>query len=243
MWRLHKREDTTATGNSSPFSTKQTRWRQVTLVHEIDVNSLNESDLSPSYDSGTMRRREFMTMLAAFPVVSAALVPEQLRGQGAQEIADLVFSSPDTAATTMLEFFSDEQFAALSRVSDLLMPPMNGRPGALDARVPEFLDFLIGVSPEDRQRVYREGVDGLNGSARSQFGRPYAVIADPQAESMLAPLREPWTYRPPEDPVARFLVTAKMDVRTATQNSLEWDQAAQAESGNGRRGQYWLPID
>ena len=173
-------------------------------------------------------------MLVAFPAVSS---------QGAQNIAELIFSSPDTAANTTLEFFSDEQFAALSRVSDLLMPPMNGRPGALDARVPEFLDFLIGVSPDDRQRVYREGVDGLNGSARSQFGGPYAGINDQQARSMLAPLRAPWTYTPPEDPVARFLVTAKMDVRTATQNSLEWDQAAQADGGNGRRGQYWLPID
>jgi hypothetical protein len=190
-----------------------------------------------------MKRRQFMTMLAAFPAVSSVLIPREVRGLGAQEIAELVFSSPDVGANTTLEFFSDEQFGALSRVSDLLMPPMNGRPGALDARVPEFLDFLIGASPDDRQHVYREGVDGLNGRARMQFGSPYADIAPGQAESMLSPLGEPWTYRGPEDPVALFLVTAKADVRTATQNSLEWDQAAEAQGGNPRRGQYWSAID
>ncbi len=183
-----------------------------------------------------------MTMLAAFPAVSHALILPELHGQQGAA-TELVFSSPDFAADTTLEFFNEEQFAALSRVSGLLMPPMNGMPGALDARVPEFLDFLIGASPADRQRVYREGLDAMNGRSRSQYGRPYSELTGAQAEIMLAPLGEPWTYRPPEDRAARFLVTAKMDVRTATQNSVEWDAAAQAAGGNGRRGQYWRPLD
>jgi hypothetical protein len=57
-------------------------------------------------------------------------------------------------------------------------------------------------------------------------------------------LRQPWTYEPPADPLARFLREAKQDVRTATMNSREY---ASAGSSSGRRGgglgQYWYPID
>ena len=46
------------------------------------------------------------------------------------------------------------------------------------------------------------------------------------------------------DPLARFLVAAKQDVRTATMNSREWNTAGAA---GGRRtggtGLYWYPID
>ena len=39
------------------------------------------------------------------------------------------------------------------------------------------------------------------------------------------PLRAPWTYDAPADPLARFLAAAKQDVRTATVNSREYNAA------------------
>jgi hypothetical protein len=127
-------------------------------------------------------------------------------------------------------------------VSDILMPAASGAsgsPGALAAGAPEFLDFLIGESGRDRQAVYRNGLDALNAQAKKQFAKAFAELETPQAETLLAPLKQPWTYDEPADPAARFLRAAKADVRTATVNS-------RAAAG-GRRfagsGLYWYPLD
>jgi hypothetical protein len=154
-------------------------------------------------------------------------------------------SVPDEAADMMPRFFTPAQFSALRRVSDLLIPAMNGAAGALGAKAPEFLDFLIGESPADRQHVYQAGLDALNQQSTQRFNKPFADLDATQADSFLAPLRRPWTFDEPADPIAAFLRVAKQDVRTATVNSREYSGAA--ASGGGRRfsggGFYWYPLD
>src|SRR3954468_21176857 len=60
---------------------------------------------------------------------TAAVVSPKIETAVADEIGEL---AP--------KFFSVAQFAALRKLSDTLMPPMNEVPGALEARAPEFLD-------------------------------------------------------------------------------------------------------
>jgi hypothetical protein len=142
-------------------------------------------------------------------------------------------------------FFSAAQFAALRRLSEILVPAGDESPGALEARAPEFLDWLLSQSPQDRQQLYRVGLDQLNTQAKKRFSRNFAEVDARQAAELLAPLRESWTLDPPADPLARFLREAKHDVRTATMNSREYTAAA---ASRGRRGSaglglYWLPLD
>jgi hypothetical protein len=144
----------------------------------------------------------------------------------------------------VLHFFTPQQFAALRKLSDLLNPPMNGAPGALEAKAPEFLDFLLSQSAADRQQLYRIGLDGLNAQSRKRFTKPFADVDAGQAELLLAPLRDPWTYNAPADPVAAMLRAAKDDIRRATTNSREWNLASVAgRTRGGGGGLYWLPID
>jgi len=163
------------------------------------------------------------------------------------ELPVLTPSVPDAAAEMMRRFFTPAQFSALRRVSDLLMPSLNGAPGALEAKAPEFLDFLIGESPADRKHVYQAGLDALNQQSMKQFRKPFADTDASQADTLLAPLRKPWTFEEPADPVATFLRAAKQDVRTATVNSREYSAAASGANGGGRRfsggGLYWYPLD
>jgi hypothetical protein len=90
-------------------------------------------------------------------------------------------------------------------------------------------------------------LDQLNSRASKQFSKPFADLDASQAGSLLAPLREAWTFDPPSDPFARFLREAKQDIRTATMNSREWVTAAGSTGGGGRRGGgmglYWYPLD
>jgi len=199
-----------------------------------------------------LKRRRFIQTLAAAPALVAPAAPELLAQQpagpqtrpAAEESLKLEIATPDAAAEMTPRFFNAQQFAALRKLCDILMPPINGMPGALDANAPEFLDFLIGASPADRQQVYRAGLDALNAQAAKQFKKLFAEADETQANTLLAPLRQPWTHEPPADPLARFLREVKQDVRTATTNSREY---ATAGSTGGRRGggigQYWYPID
>jgi hypothetical protein len=200
-----------------------------------------------------MKRRRFIQALAATPAAPALLaqappaasVPKT--GLNTGNDAVLLYAAPDAAAEPVPHFFTAQQFAALRKLSDLLMPASrtpNGVPGALEAKAPEFLDFLVSQSSADRQQLYRIGLDGLNAQARRRFTKPFADVDAGQADMLLAPLRDRWTYDAPTDPVAAMLRAAKEDVRRATLNSREWNLAAAAgRAREGGAGLYWLPID
>lgn len=197
-----------------------------------------------------MKRRRFLQSVAAAPIVPAALASQSSGGaapqaQPSDQGQKIDYRAADAAGEMSRRFFNAQQFAALRRLSDILMPAIGDAPGALDASAPEFLDFLIGASPADRQQLYRAGLDALNTQSRRRFNKAFADVDPNQADELLAPLRAEWTYDPPVDPLARFLRAAKHDVRIATINSQEWSAAG---GGSGARraggvGQYWYTIE
>ena len=202
-----------------------------------------------------MKRRRFLQTIAAAPIASTALAqqpaaavnpaaPANAPSRPVEGVSKVESSVADVAGEMVPAFFNAGEFAALRKLSDILMPPMRGAPGALDAKAPEFLDFLIGASPSDRQQLYKAGLDALNAQAAKRFNKPFAEVDSAEAGTLLASLRQPWTFEPPADPLARFLQAAKQDVRTATTNSSEWTGAS---SSGGRRsggiGQYWYSIE
>lgn len=167
-----------------------------------------------------------------------------LAQQATPDNPKLDFAVPDAGAQPVPHFFSAPQLAALRRLSDLVLPAIGDTPGALEARAPEFLDFLIGQSPADRKLLYRAGLDSLNTAARRRFSKPFADLDATQADAVLSPLREPWTYTTPADPLAAFLHAAKADILTATANSREWiTVVSQRSRSAGGTGIYWHPID
>jgi hypothetical protein len=158
----------------------------------------------------------------------------------------LEVTEPDTVAEPVARFFTPPQFAALRRLSGLLGPPLKGNLGALDCGVPEFLDFLIGASPADRQLLYRTGLDTLNAQAKKQFSKSFADLDDAQAKTIVTPMlvAVPWPKDPPKEPLKNFMFSAREDIATATRNSPEF-AAASAAAGRrgGGAGTVWKPID
>ena len=123
-----------------------------------------------------------------------------------------------------------------------MVPASGGRPGAVAAGAPEFLDFLIGKSPAPRQRIYRTGLDKLESDAKHRFGKSFPDLTATEADSLLAALHQPWMHAGPVDELARFLEAAKEDILRATMNSREF-----LASGGQRRasglGTYWHAFD
>jgi hypothetical protein len=217
-----------------------------------------------------MKRRRFFKTLAALPAAPALLAQAQSptpqapqtpaaqppptggRGGGgrfgAANTPTFEDTSPELVAEAEPRFFTPAQFAALRRLSALLMPPLSGSPGALECGAPEFLDFLIGASLPDRQKLYRGGLDTLNAKAKKSFNKAFADLSDADADAVIRPLLVPvaWVQEPPKDPTVQFAVEAHRDIRTATQNSREWANAAAASGrrrGGGGGGSYLNPID
>jgi hypothetical protein len=152
---------------------------------------------------------------------------------------------PDAVAQTNTHFFSDRQFATLRRLCEILMPSYNGFPGATEAGAPEFLDFLIGISPADRQQMYQSGLDRLDSEGRQRFGFSFGAVNAAQADQLIRPWLRTWmSDHPPTEPYARFINLAHSDIRTATVNSQAWSEAASA-AGNDTPdvGLYWFPVD
>lgn len=194
-----------------------------------------------------------MQTIAAAPAVPVLLTEQaaeraaaQTSGGSASAAKPMAVAQAGAVAEPVPHFFTTPELAALRRLSGLLMPPAGKYPGALDAGVPEFLDFLIGVSPAERQQLYRNGLALLNARAAKQFGKAFAALDDKQADAIVRPLLVPvaWVWDPPKDPGSHFLAAAHDDIRTATRNSREWGAAA---ATSGRRGsgaqQYWNPVD
>lgn len=180
------------------------------------------------------------------PAAAAARSPQNYRG--AQNVPKLNLVQPDSAADTTTSFLSGPQLAALNKLAEVLVPPMKNHPGALDARAPEFLDFLVSRSPAPTQMLYRGGLDGLNASARKHFHKGFSELDAKEADSIIRPLlvARAWDREEPKDPMMRFITQVHADLRTATMNSAEWFEAG-SSSGRGRfnsgRRQCWKPID
>lgn len=212
-----------------------------------------------------MKRRNFVQSLLIAPAAPATIAAQQTTPQQQpppqpntparqvprqpQEIPKLQVVQADLAADGDQRFFTAEQFAALEKLGSTLVPPLKGNPGAIDAHAPEFLDFLISVSPGDRQKLYRDGLDGLNAQAKKHFHKNFAELEAKEADEILRPLLviRPWPEDLPSDPMKNFVAQVHQDLRTATMNSREWATAAAASGRRGRRsggvGYYWNPID
>lgn len=193
-----------------------------------------------------MRRRRAIQSILGLPALTAfeGAAPARPLPQQADEIPKLTTVAGDAVGDTTAKFFSPPEMAALLRLGDLLVPATGGRPGASQAKAGGFLDFLISQSPADRQKLYRQGLDKLQSEAQRRSGKWFEALSAHEAEPLLAPLKEPWTYAAPADPFARFLRAAKEDLIAATLNSREFSEAQAARGGRAPgMGTYWLPVD
>lgn len=205
-----------------------------------------------------MRRRDFVRAVVA-AVAAPKLLFAQQAGSPAPPLAAPVpwtlglsgvtpipnTQIADALARADLRFFTPAQMATLERLSDVLVPPLGDKPGAVQAETPAFLDFLIGSSPADRRQMYRDGLDWLDAEAKKRFSVPFAQLETTQADSILQPWMRAWmSDHPPMEAHADFINIAHADIRTATVNSKVWNDAPASPALEATPvGLYWYPIE
>jgi len=210
-----------------------------------------------------MKRRSLLRSIVALPAAAAALPaqspqPEKTAGPekelsagppmvlpGISETPNTPVVPADETSGNVRRTFTLEQIAALSKLGELIAPPWNGNPGAREAEAAEFLDFLIGCSPQPRIDLYKNGLDTLNHRSEAQFSKTFDLLTAQQAATLLAPLHQPWTYEDAsKDDFHAFLVAAKSDLLRATVNSRPYiDALSQTRRPRNASAFYWYPIN
>jgi hypothetical protein len=81
-------------------------------------------------------------------------------------------------------FFTEVEYEMLARLVSIIIPS-DETPGAREARVEEWIDFLVRESDEARQRLYRDGLARLATSCRERHGGDFRRLPEPLQEEAL----------------------------------------------------------
>jgi len=85
-------------------------------------------------------------------------------------------------------FFTPAEYATLSRLADVIIPPTD-TPGAAAAGVPEYIDRVVSAN-QQHQALMRDGLIWLERQSRTQFSLDFSALTEPQQSSLLQPLSD-----------------------------------------------------
>jgi gluconate 2-dehydrogenase gamma chain len=99
-------------------------------------------------------------------------------------------------------FFSAAEYATVERLTDLVIPA-DGTPGAREAGVSEFVDFMVHSDPGVQYR-FRYGLVWLDAHARRSHGQPFRELDEEKQTELLTHLAYRDRYRDGEEEGRRF---------------------------------------
>jgi hypothetical protein len=100
------------------------------------------------------------------------------------------------------QFFTAAEYAVVERLADIIIPS-DATPGAKEAGVAEFIDFMV-FSDADAQYPFRTGITWLNAHSERTLGKPFLELTPTQQISLLKPLGFKDKARPGEEDGQRF---------------------------------------
>jgi hypothetical protein len=89
-------------------------------------------------------------------------------------------------ATYTPQFFTADQYAIVERLADLIIPS-DASPGAKEAGVSEFIDFMVANDP-GAQYDFRTGLAWLDAYAEQTAGKRFMQLTPEQQNLLLEPL-------------------------------------------------------
>lgn len=84
------------------------------------------------------------------------------------------------------QFFTSGEYAMVERLTDIIIPS-DATPGAKEAGVAEFIDFMVASDPE-AQYPFRTGLAWLNAHSERKQGNEFVELTLEQQTSLLEPL-------------------------------------------------------
>ena len=100
------------------------------------------------------------------------------------------------------QFFSPAEYATVERLAEIIIPA-DATPGAKEAGVAEFIDFMVSRDTEV-QYNFRTGLTWLNAHSERAFGKRFVELAVEQQTALLEPLAYKDKARPGEEDGRKF---------------------------------------
>jgi gluconate 2-dehydrogenase subunit 3-like protein len=86
------------------------------------------------------------------------------------------------------KFFTAAEYETVSRIADLIIPRTD-TPGAVEAGVPEYIDYVVSHN-EEHQKPVRGGLEWLDRQAQERHGNRFVALTEEQQIELLAPLSD-----------------------------------------------------
>jgi gluconate 2-dehydrogenase gamma chain len=100
------------------------------------------------------------------------------------------------------QFFTAAQYAIVERLTEIIIPS-DATPGAKEAGVAEFIDFMVASDP-DQQYPFHTGLAWLDAHSEQNTGKKFVELTPEQQASLLEPLGFKDKSRPGEEYGRKF---------------------------------------
>jgi hypothetical protein len=142
-----------------------------------------------------INRRDALLALAGIPLLAASLSPQAVARAAAHARAVLLAQSPNRPIGFTPAFFTEHEYATVRTLSELVIPRDGRSGGAIDAGVPEFMDFILNENPGMGTGI-RGGLAWLDAEAHARFGHEFLDIADADRRAILDAIAWPGRAKP-----------------------------------------------
>jgi gluconate 2-dehydrogenase subunit 3-like protein len=105
------------------------------------------------------------------------------------------------------QFFTSAEYAAVERLTEIIIPT-DASPGAKEAGVAEFIDFMVANDTEV-QYPFRTGLTWLNAHAEQKARKRFIDLSAEQQTSLLEPLGFKEKARPGEEDGRKFFAMVR----------------------------------
>lgn len=160
-------------------------------------------------DENKINRRQALKVIALGVGAGATLPLLENATLGQHAHAGAATASGATVAQVATEprFFTAQEFAVISAISEQIIPADEHSPGALAANVPAFIDMMVNESPLEVKNVWRQGIAILEAMSRKKFSVGFAEAKTDQQIALLKTISR--NERAPKKTEERFFNAIK----------------------------------
>lgn len=142
--------------------------------------------------SDTLNRREALKVLGAVPV-AAAMGPAVAHAENATGVMQAA-----VAQATAPKFFNAHEWRTLRVLVDYIIPSDEHSGSATDAKVPEYIDFLLAEKDANpaTQVAMQGGLAWIDTESQKRFSKTFANATDAQRREILDDIAYPSKAKP-----------------------------------------------
>ena len=135
----------------------------------------------------------------ALPVLEVGALGQHQHGSARRPGAEQAAAAP--------KFFTPQELALVTTISDMIIPTDSHSPGAKAAGVPAFIDLMVSESSQEAKTLWRDGLAAVERMSREKFSAGFDAATEEQRTKLLTDISK--DERKPNTVEERFWVAIK----------------------------------